>query len=76
MLLFYVQSNQIYLCDSLQGAPGNRGFPGQDGLAGAKVGLKWHFDFSSPTYEHFDAQEKSCYGHKTSCNISTVLIPN
>lgn len=25
--------------DSLQGAPGNRGFPGQDGLAGAKVGL-------------------------------------
>lgn len=38
MLLFYVQSHQIYLCDSLQGAPGNRGFPGQDGLAGAKVG--------------------------------------
>lgn len=26
------------LCDSFQGAPGNRGFPGQDGLAGAKVG--------------------------------------
>lgn len=26
------------ICDSLQGAPGNRGFPGQDGLAGAKVG--------------------------------------
>lgn len=24
--------------DSFQGAPGNRGFPGQDGLAGAKVG--------------------------------------
>lgn len=24
--------------DSSQGAPGNRGFPGQDGLAGAKVG--------------------------------------
>lgn len=27
--------------DSSQGAPGNRGFPGQDGLAGAKVGPDW-----------------------------------
>lgn len=38
LLLFYAQSNKTYLCASFQGAPGNRGFPGQDGLAGAKVG--------------------------------------
>ncbi len=38
LLLFHAQTNKMYLCDSFQGAPGNRGFPGQDGLAGAKVG--------------------------------------
>lgn len=26
----------------LQGAPGNRGFPGQDGLAGPKVSISSH----------------------------------
>lgn len=31
--------SNVPLSDSSQGAPGNRGFPGQDGLAGAKVGL-------------------------------------
>lgn len=33
-----IKLQSVYVCNSFQGAPGNRGFPGQDGLAGAKVG--------------------------------------
>lgn len=35
---FFLSRINIKMWFSIQGAPGNRGFPGQDGLAGAKVG--------------------------------------
>lgn len=52
----------------LQGAPGNRGFPGQDGLAGPKVGL-FQTDSSSLTLwlnMITAAQDRRRHGHEAS----------
>lgn len=43
----------VCLCACSQGAPGNRGFPGQDGLAGAKVSPAedvYCFEFHNPLH--------------------------